>query len=346
MERTIGHLRKILAIPSPSRHEEKMEGFLEEFYTELGYAMRKDEWGNMLFYPYDSESLTLFSAHMDTVDIAVDPHVVETDYEIATDGQTALGADDKAAIAVLMTLAEERRNDVAFLFSVAEEIGLFGSGKLDKNFFIGLEIRFCFVLDASGKVGSMITRAPGKTRMTLSFKGRSAHAGFAIEEGINAISLASEFVYRLEKGRFEDGSTLNVGSFVAEGSTNVVPDNAVVTLEIRAVATSRLRAIEEATLKLAKEVDPNVRPTVEHLYEGYELPKDSSIIRHVEASVPDIIKASTMGGSDASHLNRLGIESVVLTSGYLNAHSREERIPKSEIDRLERLIRSLLISRV
>ena len=341
MDKTLQYLERILAIPSPSRQEEKMISFLETFFSDLGYQKRKDEWGNMLFYLNMEGEKILLSAHMDTVPPAVEPHVVKTEDTYMTDGTTALGADDKAAIAVMMRLAEDKPENVVFLFSIAEEIGLFGAGKLTKEFFEGFNIPYSYVLDAENPVGDMITRAPGKTRITMTFHGKSAHAGFRIEEGINAIELASQFITRLEKGRFEDGSTLNIGSFLSPGTTNVVPEKAEIVMEMRAVDKERLLEIEKNTTELAREVNPEVDIKVEHLYYGYDLLPSSSIIRYSRKKVPELKITSTMGGSDASHLNNLGLPAVVLSIGYLGAHSHQERIAKTEFIKLSILIRHL-----
>lgn len=342
MDKTLQYFEQILTIPSPSRHEEKMISFLETFFEKLGYEKRKDEWGNMLFYLDKESEKILLSAHMDTVPPAVEPHVVKTDDAYITDGTTALGADDKAAIAVMMRLAEDKPENVVFLFSIAEEIGLFGAGKLTKEFFEGFNIPYSYVLDAENPVGDMITKAPGKTRMTMTFHGRSAHAGFRIEDGINAIELASEFVTRLEKGRFEDGSTLNIGSFLSPGTTNVVPEKAEIVMEMRAVDTGRLLEIERNTTALAREINPEVEIKVEHLYYGYDLLPSSPIIRYSRKKAPELKITSTMGGSDASHLNNLGLPAVVLSIGYLGAHSHQERIAKSEFIKLSILVRHLI----
>ena len=342
MDKTLQYFEQILQIPSPSREEGKMISFLEDFFSSLGYEKRKDEWGNMLFYTDMEGEKILFSAHMDTVPPAVHPHVVKTEDSYMTDGTTALGADDKAAIAVLMRLAEDRPENAVFLFSIAEEIGLFGSGKLTKDFFEGFNIPYSYVLDAENPVGEMVTRAPGKTRITLTFHGKSAHAGFRIEEGINAIELSSIFVTRLEKGRFEDGSTLNIGSFMSPGTTNVVPDKATIVMEMRAVDNERLLEIERNTVNLAREVNPEVEIKVEHLYYGYSHLPSSHIIRYSRRKVPELKITSTMGGSDASHLNSLGLPAVVLSIGYIGAHSHQERIGKAEFVKLSLLLRNLL----
>ena len=342
MDKTLQYFEQILQIPSPSRDEGKMISFLEDFFQDLGYEKRKDEWGNMLFYTDMDGEKILFSAHMDTVPPAVEPHVVKTDDAYVTDGTTALGADDKAAIAVMMRLAEDKPDNVVFLFSIAEEIGLFGAGKLRREFFDGFNIPYSYVLDAENPVGDMITRAPGKTRITMTFHGKSAHAGFRIEDGINAIELASEFVTRLEKGRFEDGSTLNIGSFMSPGTTNVVPEKAEIVMEMRAVDTDRLLEIERNTTELAREINPEVEIDVEHLYYGYDLLPSSDIVQFSRKKVPELKLTSTMGGSDASHLNKLGLPAVVLSIGYIGAHSHQERIEKAEFIKLSLLVRNLM----
>lgn len=342
MQRTIELFKNLIGISSPSKGEEKVRTYLISFFSSLGYEHRMDERGNLLIYKPSTHAQLVLSAHMDVVEPALDPHLVEEENILKTDGNTALGADDKIAVAAAMRCAEKGYENVAYLFTVAEEIGLYGSAGLTRDFLDVIDIGHIFVLDASGPVGSAIIEAPGKTRMELDFKGRSAHAGFEIEKGVNAIELASCFVTAVPKGRFSDGSTLNIGSFVSEGSTNVVPEKARVVLEIRAVEDSRLKEIEEVVMSTARRINPMVEIYSEHLYQGYRIDGHSPILEYISKKGIELNKKSTMGGSDASHLLALGYSTLLFSIGYEGAHSKNEHMEKKEIEKLLLLLDRLL----
>ena len=120
-----------------------------------------------------------FFAHLDTV-----PH--EGPIEVARDngtfrsrGETILGADNKAAVTVLIELAARHVADPArvgleLVFTVAEEDGLRGAKELDLS---SLRAPFGFVLDHATPIGEVIFAAPTNKRLIADFTGHEAHAG-------------------------------------------------------------------------------------------------------------------------------------------------------------------------
>ena len=107
--------RKLIMLPSPSWHEEEAAAYIRKAMEGYGYFLKEDGHGNMLFYRSTEGEKLMFAAHMDTVDKAVSPAAVETEDCFMTDGTTALGADDKCAVAAMLASAAAGP-DVLFLF--------------------------------------------------------------------------------------------------------------------------------------------------------------------------------------------------------------------------------------
>ncbi len=286
---------------------------------------------------------------MDTVPAAVNAHMVETEEVFKTDGTTALGADDKAAIAVLLDIAGHADDGFAILCLPAEEIGLYGSACLSRKFFSPLDIIGCYTLDATNKVGGIITGAVGKSRLTIEMIGKSAHAGFSPESGISAIKMASELCTSIQDGRINQTTTVNIGSFIANGSINVVPDKATICLEVRSASddtrTSILSSIKDKAHKIASSYKGKVKIVEENLYSPYKIDTHSPLFirakEAIESSGRDCYTFDTTGGSDANNLNALGIETILLATGYFGAHSVDEYIEKSEMKALKDLVSNL-----
>lgn len=335
------YFRDLTAISSPSGKEEEIRKYLMQHFHGLGYSSITDKAGNILFYLGNSGKKLMYCAHMDTVPIAEDAHVIEDDGSFFTDKTTALGADDKAAVAVLMKESERKDDNLIYLFTVSEETGLTGSAALDKNFFQDFDITLAIIPDTGGKVGDVIISAPGKTRLTLDFKGKAAHAGFAIEKGVNAILLASKFVSSIPSGRLEDGSTVNIATFSSINSTNVVPSRARVVLESRSLDAKRLDAIISSLVKEAEMINPEVEILEERLYRPYVHDRKSRIMDFILSAMPDAGIRNSMGGSDANNLNVLGIPALVISCGYENAHSVDESITKKEMKKLEGVVSAI-----
>ena len=344
------YFRELVSIPSPSKGEGKVSEYMKEKLTKKGFSYREDSVGNLLFYRSLEGKKTIISGHMDTVPPAVYAHLEEDEERFFTDGTTALGADDKCALAAMIVLAESYTgDDLVILLTVAEEIGLWGSSQIDISFFTGLDISQAYILDAQKSVGTVIVEAVGKTRMKISFKGRKAHAGFKPEAGINAIVAASDFVSSIQTGRLGPSTTSNIGSFIAEGTTNVVPDLAEIVLEVRSDKTPERNAIiadykEKAVLAASKH-KAEVEFFEEDLYTEYSIDPESEIVQRAMRAIKAIglepKTSSTTGGSDANNLNKLGIKSVVLTSGYFNGHATTDYIDKIELERLYKTARAL-----
>ncbi|MGN0906945.1 MAG: M20/M25/M40 family metallo-hydrolase [Bullifex sp.] len=343
------YFRKLVSIPSPSRHEDEMRDYISSVLIPLGYGFRMDEAGNMVFFREDSKATLCLAAHMDTVAPAVNANMIEDDERFFTDGTTALGADDKCAIAMMLELAEEGFNAVLLFFS-AEEIGLWGSAHMDPHLLDGLGIECVYVIDAQGDVGGVIREAVGKSRLTISVKGKAAHAGFAPEKGISALTCLADIVMKIPQGHPDEISTCSVGSFICEGSTNVVPDKAEAVLEVRSLSDDNREEIIESIMACAKERSSAygaiVTFTHERLYSHYAHSENDpyilKITKALEKAGANVNVKSTTGGSDGNNLNSIGIKAVVLTSGYYNAHGNSEYLDKRQFDILSSALRNLL----
>lgn len=345
------YFKELVNIPSPSGKEEKIREYLTQEFSSFGYKYREDDYKNIIFFKNENGKKTIFSCHMDTVELATKVNLKEDEEYFFTDKTTALGADDKAGIAVLLEVAKTVESDsLAFLFFVSEETGLTGSRNMDKKKLFGSIIPdSIFVIDASGEVGTIVTKAVGKTRLTLIFHGKSAHAGQAPEKGINAIVMASNFISSIKTGRLEEQTTSNIGSFIAPGSTNVVPENATVTMEIRSeddeTRYSLVTQYKKEAIEKAKEIGGRVEFKEEDLYKAYLIDLDSQIIKKTKAAFDKInlplkMKTNT-GGSDANTLISLGVPSLVLCTGYEGAHSVNEKMKKSELELLFKVVEGL-----
>ena len=343
--------RKLVNISSPSLKEEKISLFIKSYLTSLGFKYREDKVGNLLFFKRTKDVKSCIVAHMDTVLGAAEVKLMEDDEKFYTDGKSALGADDKCAIAVMLELAEAYPCDnICFLFFVSEEIGLYGSVNMDINLLKGFENTNYYILDAEGEIGTIINEAVGKSRITISCYGKASHAGFAPEKGINAITVLSQIAINIPQGRPDDISTCNIGSFICEGSTNVVPSFAKLCFEVRSLCDSnRKKIIENIILKsqeIAKSNSALLDIKVEDLYQHYKIDVSDEIIgKCVKALERAKIKAnitSTTGGSDANNLNFFGYKAIVLTCGYHNPHGNDEYLSKKDFDNLYLLLTHLI----
>ena len=162
---------QLLAISAPSGQEEPVRHLLEERLSALGFACRRDARGNLLGARPGAGAPALLCAHMDTVPLAAGARVVSDAQGYRSDGSTALGADDRAGIAVILeALASQSARSAEVLFTVEEERALAGSRAADLG---GFAARQALIPDSSLDVGALVLQTPTKARLSVEVLGRA-----------------------------------------------------------------------------------------------------------------------------------------------------------------------------
>ena len=145
---------------------------------------------------YDGGCVRL--ANGDVLDPAVFPDVAKAKGKrlIVTDGNTSLGADDKAGVAEIMTLCERLLSDpslkhgkICIGFTPDEEIGR-GADRFDVP---GFGADFAYTVDG-GAVGSINYENFNAASGAVTVHGRSVHPGSAKNIMLNAALIAAEFI--------------------------------------------------------------------------------------------------------------------------------------------------------
>ena len=94
----------------------------------LNSELKEDEFGN--YFIKIGESDVMFTSHLDTATSALSgiKHVI-VDNLIKTDGNTILGADDKAGVVIMLHMIENKIPGLYYFF-LGEEVGCVGSRKV------------------------------------------------------------------------------------------------------------------------------------------------------------------------------------------------------------------------
>ena len=346
MQTLIDTFMELAVFDSPSFEEDGIALLLETYLLKIGLSTSYDDAGNLYGYLAGSGPTVLLNAHMDTVELARGAKPLIEDGIIKTDGSTALGADDKAALAAILWAlrAIQEKNlahpNLVILFTTAEEQGLLGAKKLEVEK-LG-KIDWGFTFDASHPIGLAITSAPSYDKIEATFHGKGAHAGFKPETGISAISMGCDAVSAMKLLRIDEETTANVGSFIAEGAKNIVCDKATLVFEARSLSNEKLNkqttAMKQALVDAAAKHGGTVSITHEHLYEVYHHDMQCKVLQLFAKACEKLNlpyrAESTLGGSDANILNELGIPTLVCSTGYEEAHTTKEYIPVAELEKL------------
>jgi len=354
-DRLVSTFLELAKINSPSCREGDVAARVIAILQELGAQVTVDmadvrlggETGNIIArLPGTVEAPPLlFNAHLDTVEPTENLRIRLHDDRITSDGDTILGADDKAGVAAILEMARAvqetgiPRPPLEIVFTVAEEVGLMGSMVLDYEL---ITARIGFVADSGGPVGRIVNRAPAQKNLKFTVHGRASHAGIAPEDGINAISAAAHAIAGLRQGRIDAETTANIGIIRGGKATNIVPDTVEVVGEARSRDPQKLReqvahmreAFEQAARRLGATVD--VEET--DMYPAFNLDADARSVKLAGQALQALelapIVEATGGGSDANFFNEHGIQTVILSCGMNQPHSHEESLDLEQFHRL------------
>jgi tripeptide aminopeptidase len=294
----------------------------------------------------DGRRSLLLCAHLDTVPLQaeIEPVLVDGVWENANDG--ILGADNKAAIAVLLALArhvtrEGAPVDIELLFTVGEETALAGARAFDAS---RLRSDFGYVFDHATAIGEVIVDSPSHFRIDASFRGAAAHAGIRPETGRSAILAAARAVASMRLGRLDEESTVNVGMISGGTAMNVVPDRCSLLAEVRSLRDARAETLVAEVVDRIQQAanmpdcDCDVDVSVQRTFSGYRLPPSSPPLLVAEAALracghePKRIVSG--GGSDANALLAQGLQTVNLANGTDRNHEPGESVSVAALEEM------------
>jgi tripeptide aminopeptidase len=288
----------------------------------------------------------LLCAHLDTVPLqaAVEPVLRDGCWENANEG--ILGADNKAAVGVLLALARHICRtgapvDVELLFTVCEEIALAGARAFDAS---RLRSDFGYVFDHASPIGEVILNSPSHFRIEASFHGVAAHAGLRPEAGRSAILAAARAIASLQLGRLDEETTVNVGTIAGGTAMNVIPERCTLVAEVRSLRDERAEAaVAEVVDGLhaaanVPECDCDVDISVRRTFSGYRLPATRPAVQAAERALRacghEPVRISSGAASDANALLAQGFETVNLANGTERNHEPGERVSATALEEM------------
>ncbi len=358
LDRLLKEFQTLVRIDSPSGEERGIADYLIERLTGLGLEVIEDDaaqtpgtqTGNLIARLPGSPGLPalFFSAHMDTVPGRGIIPVVR-DGAVYSEGDTILGADDKAGIAAILEalqLLEEgqvEHGTVEILFTVGEEQGLQGGKALDIK---QITAPMGFILDSDGEIGSIIVQGPCQNMVEATITGKSAHAGMNPEAGINAIQVAAQAINSMRLGRIDAETTANIGQIQGGEARNIVPETVYLKGETRSLSRVRLeeetKYLQECLEKAAQSFGAKVQIEIQELYPEFLLSEADQVVQVAQAAArrlgckPTLDKSG--GGSDANILNARGLKVVNLGIAMRQVHTKEEHIFLKDLELIPRYL--------
>ena len=363
-QRLVDLFLRLAGINGLSGDEKDVSEVIEAELKCLGFEVQRDNAGekiggnagNVIAFKKgsvrDACPITL-NAHMDTVAPTLNMTSKIEAGIIKSGGDTILGADDRSGVAVILeglrSIQEDSipHGDIQVIFTIAEEIGLFGAGYLDPKAVVS---KCVYVLDSGKPVGGIVGSAPYQDTFLVKYHGKAAHAGADPEQGISAIQAAARAIVGMKLGRIDFETTANVGVISGGAATNIIPEYCEIKAEARSRDESKLVAqtqhMAEAFHEGAADVGASIDIEITRSYDGYNLTVDDQVVKMaVEAARRVGIEAEIQGsggGSDANIFNAQGIPALPIGVGYEHPHSVEEYLPVADLTKCAELVQSLI----
>ena len=201
----------------------------------------------------------LLTGHMDTVFPA--DHAFQRPRWLDADTINGPGvADMKGGITVMLhaLMAFEQTASAAslgydVLINSDEETGSLASGALIAQLAAGKLAALTYE-PAALPDGTLAHERGGTGNYSITFTGRSAHAGRNPHEGRNAIVAAADLILRL-KALERDDLTINPAKLEGGAANNVVPDHAVLRFNIRPKSTAAMERFDSDLTALLRSIE-------------------------------------------------------------------------------------------
>ncbi len=312
-----------------------------------------------------------FCAHVDTVDVGLSPDIRPSrvtftgedlclnraqdiwlrvgehpeilpyrDQEVIVgDGTSVLGADNKAAIAVVMTLLETLsrgrcpHGDILVAFVPDEEIGLRGAKALDLARF---PADFAYTIDGC-EIGEFVFETFNAASVEIAIEGVTAHPMSAKGVLVNPVLVAADLIARFDPLDTPEHTEGREG-YCWFNTVQANAATATLKMSIRDfddVSFARRKQMVGTAVEATRTAHPRarLRCRIEDVYGNIasSLGEDRRSVALMRAAFDDLGIAPKViamrGGTDGSALSSRGIPTPNYFTGALNFHSRFEFLP-------------------
>lgn len=268
---------------------------------------------------------------------------------IVTDGNTLLGADDKAGIAEIISAVDYLKNHpeikhgpIRIAFNPDEEIGR-GAHKFDV---VRFGADFAYTMDG-GELGELEYENFNAAVARVTFKGRNVHPGYAKHKMVNSMRIANQFVIMLPRWETPEHTEDYEGFYHLVGMEGSV-ENTVLTYIIRDHDRDRFERRKKELEHLARKINNefpgcctieikdqyyNMREKIEPVMYVIEIARQAMLDAGVTPKVQPI-----RGGTDGAQLSFKGLPCPNIFAGGLNFHGRYEFVPIPSMEKAMQVI--------
>ncbi len=338
---------------------------------------------NAKFYGNDKKDMIAFLAHMDTSPQAsgknVKPQLIKK-YDgkdiklnenltlsvkefphlknavghdiLTTDGNTLLGADDKAGITIIMeslinVLKDKHHRSLEIIFTTDEEIGL-DAHHVSLN---DIESKYGYTIDG-GDYKDLECESFNAYSMQVKVIGKSIHPGSAKDKLVNASTVLTNFHNSLPL-YLRPEETEKKQPFYHLCQINGTEEKATAEYIIRSFDTYEIEKMIELAKFTAKRMNEHlnyeaISLDIRSQYKNMKviLDKNPDILKEVESIYKkhkiDYTYSPIRGGTTGSQLSFMNLPCPNLGTGGYNYHGRYEYLDLFEMDKMIEIVTDLM----
>ncbi|KDR96055.1 peptidase T. Metallo peptidase. MEROPS family M20B [Peptoclostridium litorale DSM 5388] len=269
---------------------------------------------------------------------------------ITTDGNTLLGADDKAGIAEIMSAIEHllqnpdiEHGTIKVGFTPDEEIGR-GADLFDVERF---GAQYAYTIDG-GEIGELEYENFNACVADIKIQGRNVHPGTAKEKMINSMKVAMEIDSMLPQNEAPEHTEMYEGFYHLIGINGSVESSSMAYI-IRDHDMEKFKEKKEMLKSIVNFINKkygsemislnikdqyyNMKEKVEPVLHIVEIAKEAMEQAGVEADVKPI-----RGGTDGARLSYMGLPCPNIFTGGHNFHGRYEYICAQSMEKAVQVI--------
>ncbi len=257
---------------------------------------------------------------------------------IFSDGTSVLGADNKAAVTVVMTLlenltAEQQHGDIVVAFVPDEEVGLRGAKALDLKRF---DVDFAWTIDCCEK-GEIVFENFNAASASIHFTGVTAHPMSAKGVLVNPLLMAMDYISHFDRQQTPEHTEGREGYEWFNGM-EAVQGHAHLSASIRDFDKASFERRKQQIADVAKKIAAQY-PTAKVEYSISDIYSNiSNAIGEDKRAIDLLFEAMTTlgitpkptpmrGGTDGAALSAKGLLTPNFFTGAHNFHSQFEFLP-------------------
>jgi tripeptide aminopeptidase len=297
---------------------------------------------------YDGGDIVLPDGHDVRLSPARYPYLAEKvgDDVVTASGATLLGADDKAGVAIVMTMARHLLENPALphgpiriCFTPDEEVGRGVDPRLPGD----LEADVAYTLDGA-ELGEIVYETFSADKAEVRVTGVSIHPGHAKDTLVNALHLAAKIVDTLPHVTRTPETTAGRDGFIHVYQMSGTAAEAVLHVILRDFELDGLRSHGELLQQVCATVqatEPRARITCtitpQYRNMRYWLERDMRPVELAREACRRLgiepRSTPTRGGTDGSRLTEMGLPTPNLFTGMQNIHGPHEWVSVQDMAR-------------